>query len=92
MDIKQAVKLWRLINNPSAVMESGWVGSEFYVWIHHADICDFVEKLKRILGENILDDDEIGCVLKNNCMCLNLTQIDVDNYLPDIFPVGEFRH
>ena len=88
------LRLYKLLTENDYVSEMGWVSdTEFYVWVSHVWIHDFIKKLKDIFGSGIFCDD-IQAHIQEYTICFNLCDIADGNGvdLETVFPKSEYKH
>ena len=89
-------KLFNFITNEDAshVDEFGWVNDDnFFVWVDHMWLYDFVEGLKEIFGYGLFDDGGIEVNMQINCTCIDLCDL-LGGYLDikTVFPKDKYQH
>ena len=88
-------RLYKIVTIIIYVSEFGWVNEEeFFVWVPHLYLANFVEELSKMFGLGIFDDGSFMGNIQYDCVCIDLCDAlkgcDID--LEEIFPKEKFTH
>lgn len=87
-------KLYELIAYGCLVDECGWVTKNiFSVWVNYYNLKEFLDKLKDIYGNYILEFGYTDCILLEDCIYIELNSLLTDEVLlEEIFNKEKFEH
>lgn len=89
----QELELFKLITEE--VSEYGWVSdSEFYIWLYHFELSDFVKKIIEIFSKQMFDESGIEANISEKYTVIDLAaMLSGENIeLEKIFPKDQYEH